>query len=117
MFGNYDIKEDEVLIIEMPIPEATRYWGWTLYNPWSETLDYSNRQTSLNHTQAQLDVDGKLRIVLAHSDPGVANWLDISGHPRGFLNWRVTTDNTPEQSFGMRDLIQLVVLSEPFRSK
>ena len=39
--------------------------------------------------QARRDVDGKYRYVLSHADPGVPNWLDVSGHPEGsfFMRW------------------------------
>jgi len=95
--GRYDVEEGEALIVEVPLPEQARYWGWTLYNPWSETLDYANRQTSLNFVQAQADEDGVLRLVLAAEDPGAPNWLDITGHPTGFLTWRVTSEVEPPQ--------------------
>ena len=95
--GRYELQEGEALIIEVPAPAQARYWGWTLYNAWSETLDYANRQTSLNFRQARVDPDGKLRIVLAAEDPGVANWLDTRGHPRGFLAWRVTSEVEPHR--------------------
>ncbi|MGB0620863.1 MAG: DUF1214 domain-containing protein [Myxococcota bacterium] len=95
--GRYDLAEDEALIIEVSAPQWARYWGWTLYNGWSETLDYANRQTSLNFEQARIDDDGMLRLVLAAQDPGVPNWLDLSGHPRGFVTWRVTSDVEPGQ--------------------
>lgn len=95
-YGNYDIEEDEALIIEVSAPKNARYWGLTLYNWWGETLDYKNRQTSLNHTQAQVDEDGKLRVILAARDPGVQNWLDVSGHLRGPINWRVNDQEKPE---------------------
>lgn len=95
-YGNYDVALDEALIIEVDAPVAATYWGLTLYNWWGETLDYKNRQTSLNHSQAKVSSDGKLRVVLAASDPGVENWLDISGHLRGPINWRVKSLVAPE---------------------
>lgn len=96
-YGNYSIQDDEALIIEVDAPTNARYWGLTLYNWWGETLDYKNRQTSLNHTQAAIDSDGKLRVVLAAQDPGVQNWLDVSGHLRGPINWRVNSVEAPEK--------------------
>ena len=95
--GRYEVAEGEALIVEVPAPEQARYWGWTLYNRWSETHDYANRQTSLNFSQARVDEDGVLRLVLAAEDPGVPNWLDIQGHPLGFLTWRVTSEVEPPQ--------------------
>lgn len=93
--GRYEVGADQVLVVEVPTPTQARYWGFTLYNAWSETLDYANRQTSLNFAQARVDPDGVLRLVLAAEDPGVPNWLDIAGHPRGFFAWRVTSEVEP----------------------
>ena len=53
-----------------------------LGNPWWETIDYGRHQSSLNGHQATVDDDGVVRAVIAHDDPGVANWLDTAG-PRG----------------------------------
>jgi hypothetical protein len=43
---------------------------------------------SLNGTQAQPDPDGKIRIVVTDRNPGVANWVETLGHPKGFLQFR-----------------------------
>ncbi|HMK12419.1 MAG TPA: hypothetical protein VK461_12595, partial [Acidimicrobiales bacterium] len=75
---------DEALIIELPDPEAD-FWGYQLASSLWHTLDYANRITSLNHAQLQPDPDGLFRVVLAHRDPGVANWLDTTGLERGVL--------------------------------
>jgi hypothetical protein len=32
-----------------------------------------------------LDTDGVFRAVIAHTDPGVPNWLDTAGHPVGLI--------------------------------
>lgn len=61
------------------------------------TLDYKNRQTSINHTQAHISKDGKLRVVLSARDPGVQNWLDVAGHFHGPINWRVNSSTAPEK--------------------
>jgi len=34
--------------------------------------------------------DGKLRIVVSARDPGVRNWLDTAGYPRGVVQGRWT---------------------------
>ena len=59
------------------------------------TMDYATRQSGLNHHQARLDRDGQARIVIAHQDPGLQNWLDTGGHPEGMLQyrWVFTQDN------------------------
>ena len=86
--GRYRLAGDEALIIEAPMV-PTRYQNIQLGTIWSESLDYATRQTSLNGRQAHLDSDQVHRYVLAHSDPGVPNWLDVGGHPEGaiFMRW------------------------------
>jgi hypothetical protein len=50
-----------------------------------QALDYLNRQSSLNKAQTRVDTDGKVRVVLAHRDPGVPNWLEAIGGGFGYL--------------------------------
>lgn len=57
-----------------------------------------HRQTSLNGAQACIDRDGRFRAVLAHRDPGLANWLDTAGNREGMLigRWyRCSSQPTP----------------------
>lgn len=82
VWGSWELADDEALIVEVTPPPAA-YWSLALGNQWWESLDYAGRQTSLNGHQAVLDDDGAFRAVLAHRDPGVANWLDVGGHRRG----------------------------------
>jgi hypothetical protein len=82
--GLWHLAPDEALIIELPDPDAD-FWGFQLASSLWHTLDYANRITSLNQAQVQRDPDGVFRVVLAHRDPGVANWLDTTGLERGVL--------------------------------
>ena len=34
------------------------------------------------------DDDGRFTAVIAHTDPGVPNWLDTEGRPFGIAFWR-----------------------------
>ena len=43
---------------------------------------------SCNGHQAHVDADGKVRLVVAHTDPGVPNWLDTEGQPIGMAVYR-----------------------------
>jgi len=87
-FGFFELEPDEVLLIEASAPDA-RFWDVQLYNMgWFETLDFANRVTSLNHTQAYLSPDGRFRAVLAARDPGVPNWLDTQGYAQGMVTHR-----------------------------
>ena len=95
----FDIGEDEALIIETELPETRPYWNIQVIDSLWNQVEYVYRQSSLNGLQARVDADGKFRAVLAHNDPGVANWLDSGGHLYGMLigRWyRCSGHPTPE---------------------
>jgi hypothetical protein len=97
LYGNdaYRLRPHEALVVEFEPPDA-RYWHVQLVDLWFGSLDYANRQTSLNGHQLREDADGLVRVVIAHEDPGVPNWLDTAGHPEGILQYRyVWTRNEP----------------------
>jgi hypothetical protein len=83
----WKIQPDEALILESEIPNA-QYWSVQLGNMWWEVLDFTYHQTSINGHQAVADSDGKFRAVVAHTDPGVPNWLDTVGNHCGVLIFR-----------------------------
>jgi hypothetical protein len=87
LFCFYDLNPDEALVVECEVPEA-RYWSFQIYGlHFFRPLDIV-RPTSLNHLQVVPGADERVRIVLAHHDPGVANWLDTTGRPTALLNYR-----------------------------
>ncbi len=88
--GAYELKDDEALIVESPLPAKCEYRSIILTNEIYETTDWYNNHSSLNHAQAAADPDGKLRIVISARDPGVKNWLDTAGYPRGMIQGRWT---------------------------
>lgn len=88
--GIFEIRPDEALIVETDLPETVRYWNIQLNDPLWNTIDWFNRQSSLNASQARLDSDGRFRAVIALADPGVPNWLDPGGHLVGSLMLRWT---------------------------
>lgn len=85
--GYFFLAADEVQIIECAVPDA-RYWQFMLHNNWFVSLDYVSHQSSLNGHQVHVDADGKVRLVIAHRDPGVPNWLDTCGHRTGMIQYR-----------------------------
>ncbi len=86
--GWWALAPDEALLITAAAPDAD-YWGWTVHHRFRlDSGDFAHRQTSLNMTQAFVDGDGGLRIVVAHRDPGVPNWLDTECRPEGMLVYR-----------------------------
>ncbi|GMU77818.1 MAG: hypothetical protein AMXMBFR46_06160 [Acidimicrobiia bacterium] len=87
-FCFWDLADDEALLVECDEPRA-RYWSFQCYELGTyELIDPADRQSGLNHRQAVTDPDGTVRLVLAHRDPGVANWLDTGGRPHGLLTLR-----------------------------
>jgi hypothetical protein len=80
----YRIAADEALVIAFDLPRA-RYWSIHIADRWSRTIDYARHQSSLNGAQAHVGTDGHVQIVLAATDPGVANWLDPAGQLQGML--------------------------------
>ena len=87
-FGFWSLADDEVLLFDSAAPDAA-FWDLQLYTlGWFETPDFANHLTSVNHTQADLDHDGRLRVVIAAQDPGWRNWLDTEGRREGMLTYR-----------------------------
>jgi hypothetical protein len=85
--GHYELADDEALIVTVPASDAP-YQGFQLGSMWYVSLDFVNHQTSLTADQAQHDPDGRLRFVISEKDPGVVNWLETTGHSRGYLQIR-----------------------------
>ena len=86
--GSYELGPDEALILEAEAPKKVRYWQVMLLDELHTTVDFANRQSSLNDFQAKLDKDGMFRAVIANEDPGVPNWLDPGGLKRGIIQGR-----------------------------
>lgn len=85
--GRWELAEDQALVMTGTLPTCA-FVNVMLWNRHMQTLDYSTRQSSLNQAQVELEPDGSYRIVIAHQDPGVANWLDTEGHVTGSIFWR-----------------------------
>jgi hypothetical protein len=86
--GIHEIGDDEALIVEVPLPERCHYWQILVADDRFVTVDWVNRQSSLNDAQARIDSDGRLRAVISTQDPGVYNWLDKAGFPWGIIQMR-----------------------------
>jgi len=83
----YVLGPDEALVMTGRWPTC-RCANISLWNRHLQTYDYAHRRVSLNRAQTRLEPDGSFRMVLAHRDPGVANWLDTEGRPFGLAFWR-----------------------------
>jgi hypothetical protein len=95
--GVFELAPDEALLIEARVPVTPPYMGFHLSNLWGESLDFANHQSSLNGFQAERDADGVYRYVVAHRDPGIANWVDTTGQPEGFLTCRWSYSQAPAE--------------------
>ena len=85
--GHYDLADDDAMVVTVPASDAP-YQGFQLGSMWYVSMDYVNHQTSLTADQARVDPDGRIRFVVSERDPGVANWLERTGHSRGYLQIR-----------------------------
>ncbi|GAA1638137.1 hypothetical protein [Actinoplanes couchii] len=85
--GHYDLDDDQAMIVTVPASDAP-YQGIQLGSMWYVSLDYVNHQTSLTRDQARIDPDGMIRYVISERNPGVANWLERTGHRRGYVQLR-----------------------------
>jgi hypothetical protein len=86
--GIHEIDDTEALILETPLPERVRYWQALVGDDRFCTVDWVNRQSSLNDAQAHIDSDGRFRAVISRLDPGVPNWLDKGDYPWGIIQMR-----------------------------
>jgi hypothetical protein len=99
--GHFDLAPDQAMIVTVPDagPDVAPYQGIQLGSMWYISLDYINHQTSLTADQARTDPDGKLRFVITENDPGLVNWLELTGRRRGYvqIRWqRLAHDLGPE---------------------
>ena len=95
--GIHEIADDEALIVEFPVPTDCYYWQILVADDRFSTVDWVNRQSSLNDAQARIDPDGWFRGVVSKQDPGVHNWLDKADWPWGILQARFyRADEYPE---------------------
>ncbi|HMV72404.1 MAG TPA: DUF1214 domain-containing protein [Pseudomonadales bacterium] len=97
----YELQADEALVIEGRLP-ACRFANVLLYTRFLQTYDYINRCVSLNRQQIRLRADGSFRVVVAHRDPCVPNWLDTAGRTQGRVFWRFLLPEEPLQALQTR---------------
>ncbi len=88
--GHFDLAAGQAMIVTVPDvgKGVAPYQGIQLGSMWYISLDYVNHQTSLTADQAHADPDGMLRFVLSDADPGVLNWLELTGRQRGYVQIR-----------------------------
>ncbi len=98
--GHYELEDDEALLVTVPNCADCAYQGVQIGSDWYASTDYETHQTSLTKAQAVTDPDGRMRFVISEANPGVANWLETTGHRTGpiMLRWqRLERDLTQDQ--------------------
>jgi hypothetical protein len=93
----YAIGPDEALVITGRWP-ACRFANVCLWNRFGQMYDYVNRPVYRNRSNTTLEADGSFRMVLAHRDPGVANWIDTEGRGSGTVFWRFFLPEGPVET-------------------
>lgn len=77
---------DEALIVEFDAHDA--FWMITNAGMFFNSMDYMYRPTSYTPARTRVDGDGKIRLIIAHDDPGYHNWLDTQGFEQGNMTYR-----------------------------
>jgi hypothetical protein len=91
----YVIGPDDAIVMTGRWPDC-RCANVCLWTRFQQTYDYSSRQVSLNRAQTGLEDDGSFRMILAHEDPGLPNWIDTEGRPFGIVFWRFMLPGTED---------------------
>ena len=85
--SHWAIGEGEALLIEVRPPEC-EYWNFQLNNYWMESLDYRHYRIHTNKHLARYEDDHSIRLIVAHEDPGLPNWIETAGHNFGTMCFR-----------------------------
>lgn len=92
----WKLDPDEALVIEVTPPRCES-WNFQLNNHWMESLDYRHHRIHVNQHTASYSQDGSVRIIVAHEDPGLPNWIDTAGHVFGTMCFRwIKADSHPQ---------------------
>jgi uncharacterized protein DUF1214 len=83
----YVLGPDEALVMTGRWPECA-FANVSVWNRYLQTYEYLHRPGGRNRANTTLEPDGTYRIVIAHEDPAVPNWIDTGGRPFGMVFWR-----------------------------
>jgi hypothetical protein len=90
---HWQLAPDEALIVSFDRHDGL--WMLSNMGVFFNSMDYLYRPVSYTPSRAAVDSDGKVRLVLAHDDPGFANWIDTQGFERGNLTYRHMLAGSP----------------------
>lgn len=83
---HWRLAQDEALVISFKAFDE--FWMFTSEAIFGNSMDYLYRPVSYSQGRTSVDVDGQVRLVLAHRDPGLENWIDTQGFAEGVINFR-----------------------------
>jgi hypothetical protein len=88
--SRWRLEPDEALLIEPRSIPRCDAWNFQVSNFWMESLDYRVHRIHTNQHLAVKEQGGRVRIVVAHRDPGprFPNWLTTAGHREGGMLFR-----------------------------
>ncbi|MBV9721332.1 MAG: DUF1214 domain-containing protein [Mycobacterium sp.] len=89
----WELAVDEAMIIEFDAHAGL--WMLTNMGVFFNSMDYLYRPVSYTPSRTATDGDGRVRIVMAHRDPNVHNWLDTQGFERGNVTYRHMLEGQP----------------------
>ncbi len=87
------LEHDEALIVEMDHHDG--FWIFGMGGVFGGSLDFMHRPVSYTPARTRVDRDDVVRLVIAHDDPGVHNWLDTQGFSNGNLTYRNLLSQNP----------------------
>jgi len=74
----------EAVVLEFH-PPTCLMWGISLCDRYWQSIDFADRQSSINSAQAELTPQGAFVGVICHQDPGLANWFDPGAETEGTI--------------------------------
>jgi hypothetical protein len=83
----WKLDHDEALMIKVRPPECDT-WNFQLNNYWMESLDYRYFNICINKGNVHFEEDGSIKVIIAHIDPKLPNWLNTCSHTEGTMCWR-----------------------------
>ena len=83
----WKLAADEALVITVNPPECDS-WNFQLNNYWMESLDYRYFNICVSKGTAAYEADGSIKVIVAHQNPGVKNWINTCDHFEGTMCWR-----------------------------
>lgn len=99
--GRFRLDDDEALVMDVRVPPCV-YASAVLWNRFGQSIDTRLHRATINHRQMVTGADGTARLVVAHRDPGVPNWLDTGGRRQGTVFWRFLLAAEPPEPIRSR---------------